>query len=193
MDASDDWNAVTSQIRMYAAQSNTRDFLVMDDCVGIYCCFPFDPNMNDEGHDFIFASTQLGTDYGDNPRLSLRELVVFARPEALERKNVELRDFPGDSPLATVGPNTRSYSNAFSTWRILRIQISVQRPAMRTGNTLGGAGDIRLHRTRLTDAFLGPPSRLNSNRTKHPYSDEPGGHRLILDSTIIHSTPALLI
>lgn len=115
MDASDDWNAVTSQIRMYAAQSNTRDFLVMDECVGIYFCFPLDPNMNDEGHDFIFASTQLGADYGDNPRLSLRELVVFALLEALERKNVELRDFSGDTPSATAGPNTRSYRNVLST------------------------------------------------------------------------------
>lgn len=114
-DLSDDWNAVTSQIRMYAAQSHTRDIIVMDEFVGIYFCFPLDPNLNDEVHDFIFASTTLGPDYGDNPRLSLRELVVFALLAALERKNVELRDFSGETTLPTVGPTTRAYRNVIST------------------------------------------------------------------------------
>lgn len=102
MDLSDDWNSVTSQIRMYPVQSNTRDIIVMDEPVGIYFCFPHDAKLNHEVYDFIFASTTFGSYYGDNPRLSLRELVVFAFLAVLEGENVELRDFSKDTTLPTV-------------------------------------------------------------------------------------------
>lgn len=40
---------------------------------------------------------------------------MFALLVALERKNVELRDFSDDTTLPTVGPNTRTYRNVLST------------------------------------------------------------------------------
>lgn len=112
MDPTDDWKAVTRQLRKYAASSNIHDVLVLDEQVGIYFRFPHDPFQVNEGHDYLHASTDLGPDFGDTPRLSLRELVVFAILSALDRHNVELRDFAAEtaSPI-TVGPNTRPYHN----------------------------------------------------------------------------------
>lgn len=110
-DTTDDWKAVTRQLRMYAASSNIRDVLVLDECVGIYFCFPEDPNESGHQHDFLYASTKLGPDFGVNPRLSLRELVVYAILSSLDRKNIELRDFAADGSPITVGPNIRPYRN----------------------------------------------------------------------------------
>lgn len=110
-DTTDDWKAVTRQLRMYAASSNIQDVIVMDECVGIYFCFPEAPNESGHHHDFLYASTKLSPDFGINPRLSLRELVVFAILSSLDRKNIELRDFAADASPITVGANTRPYRN----------------------------------------------------------------------------------
>lgn len=111
MDLTDDWKAVTRQLRKYAASSTIRDVLVMDDSAGIYFRFPSNPYEVDDGHDCLCACGP-GTS-GINPSLSLRELVVYVLLCALDRHKVPLRDFanePATTPLA-VGPNTRPYQN----------------------------------------------------------------------------------
>lgn len=42
MNPTNDWVAVTHQIRMYVANRNIGDVLVMDETAGIYFCFPRD-------------------------------------------------------------------------------------------------------------------------------------------------------
>lgn len=111
MDLTDDWKAVTRQLRMYAASSNIHDVIVMDECVGLYFRFPRDPYQANDQHDFLYASTELGPVFGANPRLSLRELVVYAIISALDRKNIELRDFAANPSPPTAGPNARPYRN----------------------------------------------------------------------------------
>lgn len=111
MDHTDDWTAVTRQLRMYAASSNIRDVLVMDEKVGIYFCFPRDPSCANDSHDYTWASTELGSDFGNVPRLSMRELVVFCLLAALERNNVPLRDFAAEALSAIPVPTTRPYRN----------------------------------------------------------------------------------
>lgn len=111
MDPSEDWTAVTRQIRMYAASSKIRDVLVMDEMVGIYFRFPRDPSCQDDSHDYTWGSTELGSVYGDEPKFSLRELVVFFLLAALERNNVELRDFAGEALSAIRVPAMRRYRN----------------------------------------------------------------------------------
>lgn len=59
MDLGEDWNAVTSQVRMYAVQGHICYIIVMDEFVAIYFCFPLDPNLKDEVHNFIFAQPHL--------------------------------------------------------------------------------------------------------------------------------------
>lgn len=111
MAPSDDWTAVTRQVRMYAASSNIRDILVMDETVGIYFRFPSDPSCVDDSHDYTWGSRELGSVYEDDPRLSLRELVVFFLLAALDRNNVELRDFAGEALSAVPIPAIRKYRN----------------------------------------------------------------------------------
>lgn len=82
-------------------------------------------------YDFIFISTRLGPDYGDNPGLSFRKL-LFALLEPLEWKKSELRDLSEDTTLLTVESNTRSYRNVLLTHETP--PDSNQRPASATQN-----------------------------------------------------------
>lgn len=112
MDPTDDWKAVTRQLRMYAASSDVHDLLVMDESICIYFCFPPDPSQADHVHEYLCASTEQGADFGEIPRLSIRELVVYALLSAFDRKNIELRDVSQRAASAvTVGPTTRPYRN----------------------------------------------------------------------------------
>lgn len=112
MKPSDHWKAVTRQLRMYATGSKVRDVLVMDESVGLYFRFPSDPTQINDVHEYLFASTECGQDFDRNPRLSIRELVVFFLVSALDRNNVRLRDFTPESPSCIlIGENTRPYRN----------------------------------------------------------------------------------
>lgn len=75
---------------MYAVENKVRHALVMDESIAIYFCFPPEPSLANEPHDYFYASNEPGSDFGVNPPLSVRELVVFAIVAALEKKNIEL-------------------------------------------------------------------------------------------------------
>lgn len=111
MDLTNDWVAVTRQLRMYAASSNIRDILVMDESVGIYFRFPRDPEEHDDGHDYLYASADFGCVFGEKPRLSLRELVVYFLLSALERNNIQIRDFAAEAASRVPVPPLRQYRN----------------------------------------------------------------------------------
>lgn len=112
MDEIDDWESVTRQLRMYAVGCNVRDVPVMDESVAVYFCFPRDPSWSDDGHQYLLASTDIGADYGVDPRLSVRELVVYALLSAFEKKNIELRhDSHGAYSALSAVPTTRPYRN----------------------------------------------------------------------------------
>lgn len=116
MEPSDDWKAVTRQLRMYATVTKVRDVLVMDEYVGIYFRFPSDPTQVDEVHEYLFASTERGQGFDSNLRLSIRELVVFVLLSGLDRNNVRLRDFSSETPsMVLFGPNTKPYHNVLSS------------------------------------------------------------------------------
>lgn len=114
MDPTKDWIAVTHQIRMYAASSNIQDVLVMDETAGIYFCFPCNPSDHEIQHDYLYASTDLGTHFGVKPRLSMRELVVYFLLSALERSEIEIRDFEAEGASLIPVPANRPYRNVFS-------------------------------------------------------------------------------
>lgn len=111
MDLTDDWTAVTRQVRMYAASGNIRDVLVMTETVEIYLCFPHAPFRANDPHEYLWASTEVGSDFGDELRLLLRELVVFFLLAALERKDVPLRYFAVKALSAIPVRAIRRYGN----------------------------------------------------------------------------------
>lgn len=90
MDPTQNWKSVTSQLRMYAVDNKVRHALLMDESTAIYFCFPPEPSIGNELHDYLYASNELGSDFGVNPPLSVRELVVFAIIAAMEKKNIKL-------------------------------------------------------------------------------------------------------
>lgn len=111
MGPTDDWKAITRQLRMYATGCNTRHVLVMDEGVGIYFRFPSDPSLNYDPHDYLYASTELGQSFDGDLRLSLRELVVFALFAAFDTHNIQLHDFTLSASTILIGPTTRPYQN----------------------------------------------------------------------------------
>lgn len=136
MDLTDHWTAVTHQVRMYAASTNIRDVLVIDENVGINFWFPHNPSRANDPHEYIWASTELGSDFGDEPRLSLRELVVFFLLAALERNDVPLRDFAGEALSAIPVPAMRPYRNILPGPEPTAPPKSTKRPRS-TGRTDG--------------------------------------------------------
>lgn len=116
LDPTDDWQAVTRQLRMYATSCETRDVLVIDEGVAIYFRFPEDPSDENGFHEYLYASTEMGQSFVGELRLSLRELVVFVLFSAFESHNIELLDPEADAPRTIlVGPNTRPYRNVLPT------------------------------------------------------------------------------
>lgn len=112
MDATDDWNSITRQLRMYAVGGQARHVLAMDEGVGIYFQFPLNPAADDEPHLYLYASTTLGQSFDGELRLSLRELVVYALFSALDSNDIDLRDFKAQrTSTVIVGPNTRPYKS----------------------------------------------------------------------------------
>lgn len=111
MDPTDDWKAITRQLRMYATGCKTRDVLVMDEGVGIYFRFPTDPSNHSDHHGYLYASTELGPSFDGELRLSLRELVVFTLFAAFDNHHVTLHDFAVPPSPILIGPNTRPYRN----------------------------------------------------------------------------------
>lgn len=111
MDATDDWKAITRQLRMYATGCKARDVLVMDEGVGIYFRFPSDPSSHSDHHGYLYASTELGQSFDGELRLSLRELVVFTLFAAFDSHKIKLCDFSMPPTPVLVGPNTRPYQN----------------------------------------------------------------------------------
>lgn len=111
MDPTDDWKAITRQLRMYATGCNARDVLVMDETVGIYFRFPSDPRNHSDHHGYLYASTELGQSFDGDLRVSLPELVVFTLFSAFDRRNIKLRDFTLPVSPIVIGPNTRPYQN----------------------------------------------------------------------------------
>lgn len=110
IDPTDDWKAVTHELRTFAIDGRVRDVLVMDEHVGIYFEFPADPSQADQYHQHFYASTEHAPKTGPDPQLSLRELVAFTVLCALDRADVELRDFIADIAAPTTeGPNRRMY------------------------------------------------------------------------------------
>lgn len=75
---------------MHAVANKVRHVLVMDGSLVIYFFFPPDPSLANELHDYLYASNELGSDFGVNLRLSVRELVVFAILAAIEKQNIDL-------------------------------------------------------------------------------------------------------
>lgn len=115
MDATDDWNSITRQLRMYAVGGQTRHILAMDEGVGIYFQFPLNPAAEYEPHLYLYASTDLGQSFDGELRLSLRELVVYALFSAFDSNDIELRDFSTQLPSTLlVGPNTRPYKSVLA-------------------------------------------------------------------------------
>lgn len=111
MDPTDDWKAITRQLRMYATGCKTRDVLVMDEGVGIYFRFPSDPSNHTDHHGYLYASTELGPSFDGDLRLSLRELVVFTLFAAFDTHHLKLHDFSVAPSPILIGPNTRPYRN----------------------------------------------------------------------------------
>lgn len=112
MDATDDWNSITRQLRMYAVGGQVRNILAMDEGVGIYFQFPLNPASDDEPHLYLYASTDLGQSFDGELRLSLRELVVYTLFSAFDSNDIELRDFTAQLPSPLLaGPNTRPYKS----------------------------------------------------------------------------------
>lgn len=115
MDATDDWNSITRQLRMYAIGGQARHILAMDERVGIYFQFPLNPASDDEPHLYLYASTDLGQSFEGELRLSLRELVVYALFSSFDSNDIELRDFTAQLPSTLlVGPNTRPYKSVLA-------------------------------------------------------------------------------
>lgn len=112
IDATDDWNSITRQLRMYAVGGQARDILAMDEGVGIYFQFPLNPAADDEPHLYLYASTELGQSFDGELRLSLRELVVYALFAAFDSNDIDLRDFTAQrTSTVLVGPNSRLYKS----------------------------------------------------------------------------------
>lgn len=101
---------MTHELRTFAIDSHVRDVLVMDERVGIYFEFPADPSRADQYHQHLYASTEHAPMISPDPQLALRELVAFTILTALDRADVELRDFVADIAAPTTeGPNRRMY------------------------------------------------------------------------------------
>lgn len=96
---------------MYAASSNILDVIVMNETVGIYFRFPRDPSRIYDPYEYLWQTTKLGTDFGDEPWLSLSELFVFCLLGALERNDVPLRDFAAEALSAIPVTAIRQYRN----------------------------------------------------------------------------------
>lgn len=111
MGPTDDWKAITRQLRMYATGCKARDVLVMDEGCGIYFRFPSDPSNHSDHHGYLYASTELGQSFDGDLRLSLRELVVFTLFAAFDSHKIKLHDFTVPASPMLSGPNTRPYRN----------------------------------------------------------------------------------
>lgn len=89
---------------------------------------------------------------------------MFALFPALERKNIELRDFSSETAATTVGPGTRPYRpvpatpEPSQTRRNLRAAGSAKR---------GAEGRRRQSKTSSTPVSSGLPSSSNPSPTKH--------------------------